>query len=193
MKDNRKAVVVSAPSGAGKTTLVKCLLRELPALEFSVSAASRKIREGETDGRDYYFITAESFRTLIGEQAFVEWQEVYPGSYYGTLKRELERIWAKNGIPIFDVDVLGGLNLKKYFGASALAIFIQPPDMKTLENRLLNRGTENEKSLGERLSKAEYEIGFAGRFDRIIINDNLEEKCREIVRVVGDFINPSDE
>jgi guanylate kinase len=184
-----KAIVVSAPSGAGKTTLVRHLLVAMPVLEFSVSAASRQKRDGETDGKDYYFITADDFRSRISKDEFVEWEEVYPGSYYGTLKSELERIWQKHGIPIFDVDVIGGLNLKKYFGDAALAIFIQPPSIEILGQRLYHRGTESEESLKNRLSKAEYELGFAPQFDTIIVNDNLETKCAEIVTIVSDFLD----
>lgn len=173
---NGKAIIVSAPSGAGKTTLVKHLLRTLPVLEFSVSACSRAKREGETDGKDYYFITVEEFQNKIQNDEFVEWQEVYSGSYYGTMKSELIRIWSKGGTPIFDVDVVGGLNLKKYFGDQALAIFIQPPTLEVLQDRLRNRGTEDDESLMKRILKAEYELGFASWFDEIIVNDNLHIK-----------------
>lgn len=185
----RKAIIVSAPSGAGKTTLVRHLLAALPVLEFSVSAASRPKRDGETDGRDYYFISTAEFRNKIEQDQFVEWEEVYHGSYYGTLKSELERIWAKGGIPIFDVDVVGGLNLKRYFGADAIAIFIQPPNIEVLHHRLKNRGTEDDESLSKRLSKAQFELTFADQFDKIIINDHLESKCREITDIVSNFMS----
>jgi guanylate kinase len=185
---SKKAIVVSAPSGAGKTTLVRHLLSALPVLEFSVSAASRIKREGEIDGRDYYFISSHEFRQKIREDEFVEWQEVYTGSFYGTLKSELERIWEQGRFPIFDVDVVGGLNLKTYFGDAALAIFISPPGVETLEKRLRHRGTENEDSLKIRLDKAVYEMEFAPRFDRTIVNDDLEAKCIEIVAIVKDFL-----
>ena len=187
--ERKKAIIVSAPSGAGKTTLVKHLLRTLPMLQFSVSAASRQKREEETDGRDYYFITADEFRNKIEKDEFVEWQEVYQGSYYGTLKSELERIWAKGGFPIFDVDVIGGLNLKRYFGSDALAIFIQPPTVEVLKERLKHRGTENDESLAKRLSKAEYELTFAPQFDKIIINDDLQVKCQEITDILDHFLS----
>lgn len=185
----RKAIIVSAPSGAGKTTLVRHLLAALPVLEFSVSAASRPKRDGETDGRDYYFISTAEFRNKIEQDQFVEWEEVYHGSYYGTLKSELERIWAKGGIPIFDVDVVGGLNLKRYFGADAIAIFIQPPNIEVLHHRLKNRGTEDDESLSKRLSKAQFELTFADQFDTIIINDHLESKCIEITDIVSNFLS----
>jgi guanylate kinase len=185
---SNKAIVVSAPSGAGKTTLVRHLLAELPLLEFSISAASRPKREGETDGRDYYFISSDEFRKRISLDEFVEWQEVYTGSFYGTLKSELERIWQKGCYPIFDVDVVGGLNLKSYFGESALAIFISPPDVEILEKRLRHRGTENEDSLKIRLDKAKFEMEFASRFDRTLVNDDLQAKCIEIVGIVKEFL-----
>ncbi|HNY01206.1 MAG TPA: guanylate kinase [Bacteroidales bacterium] len=184
-----KAIIVSAPSGAGKTTIVKHLLKSLPVLEFSVSACSRTRREEETDGKDYYFISGDEFRNRISRDEFVEWQEVYPGSYYGTLKSEMDRIWSLGKAPIFDVDVKGGLNLKKYFGANGLAIFIHPPSIEELENRLRKRGTESPESLEKRLDKAAYELSFADRFDRIVINDNLEVKCREVADLVQCFLN----
>ncbi|MFZ4521933.1 MAG: guanylate kinase [Bacteroidales bacterium] len=183
-----KAIIVSAPSGAGKTTMVKHLLKVVNRLEFSISACSRKQREGEVDGRDYYFISAEDFRNKIVHDEFVEWQEVYPGSYYGTLKSEMDRIWSLGKSPIFDVDVVGGVNLKKYFGAQGLGIFIHPPSIEELETRLKKRGTESEETLRKRVDKAAYELTFAPSFDKIIINDNLEVKCREIVDVVEAFL-----
>ncbi len=183
-----KAIIVSAPSGAGKTTLVKHLLEAVPALEFSVSACSRPRRENEVNGRDYYFITAEEFRRRIGANEFVEWEEVYPGSYYGTLKPELERIWKENKVPLFDVDVKGGINLKKYFGDSAMALFISAPSIEELENRLRNRKTDDEESIRERVEKASYENTFADRFDKIIMNHDLSEAHREALQEVNRFL-----
>jgi guanylate kinase len=183
-----KAVIVSAPSGAGKTTIVKHLLQVIPRLEFSISACSRTKRESETNEKDYYFISADDFREKIARNEFVEWQEVYPGSYYGTLKSEMDRIWSMNKTPIFDVDVIGAVNLKKYFGEQSLGIFIYPPSIEELENRLKKRGSESEETLRKRLDKAAYELTFAARFDKIIINDNLEVKCAEIVELVNDFL-----
>ena len=184
-----KAIIVSAPSGAGKTTIVKHLLKTIPQLEFSISACCRIKREGEADGMDYYFISGNEFRDKIVREEFAEWQEVYPGSYYGTLKSEIERIWLQEKIPIFDVDVVGGLNLKKYFGTQGLAIFIQPPSIGELENRLRNRGTETEEMIQQRVLKAVDELTFASLFDEIIINDDLEIKCKELVSLVKDFLN----
>ena len=183
-----KAIIVSAPSGAGKTTIVRHLLSVIPGLEFSVSACSRPRRAEELDGRDYWFMTAAEFRAKIANDEFVEWQEVYPGSYYGTLKSEMARIWAGGSSPIFDVDVKGALNLKKYFGKQGLALFIHPPSVEELENRLKKRGTESEETLRKRLDKATYELSFAGQFDVVIINDNLEVKCREVVKLVTEFL-----
>lgn len=184
----QKAIIVSAPSGAGKTTIVRHLLSVIPELEFSVSACSRLKREGETDGRDYCFISVEEFRQKIADEEFVEWEEVYPGNYYGTLKSELQRIWEKGSFPIFDVDVIGGLNLKKYFGEKALAICIKPPSISELKERLRKRGTETEESFLRRLGKAENELAFADRFDVVIVNDLLENAYTEAASIVRNFL-----
>ncbi len=188
MQECKKAIIVSAPSGAGKTSIVRHLLEHFSHLAFSVSACSRPPRENEQNGKDYYFITADEFRKKIARDEFAEWEEVYPGSYYGTLKSELDRIWKAEKVPIFDVDVKGGLNLKKYFGKRGLAIFIQPPSIDALEIRLKNRGTESEESLQKRISKAEFELSFAADFDRIIINDKLKSSCRKIIEMVEEFL-----
>jgi guanylate kinase len=183
-----KAIIVSAPSGAGKTTIVKHLLSVFPGLEFSVSACSRSKRGKEAEGKDYYFITAAQFREKISREEFIEWQEVYPGSYYGTLKSEMNRIWSDGKTPIFDVDVSGGINLKKYFGDSALAIFIQPPSLQELETRLRHRGTEDEENLRTRLNKVEKELAFAGKFDRIIVNDEFSTASNKATVLVTVFL-----
>jgi len=184
-----KAVIISAPSGAGKTTLVKNLTAALPQLEFSVSACSRQKRENEKEGKDYYFITPEEFRDKIMKDDFIEWQEVYPGLYYGTLKSELNRIGNLGKIPIFDVDVIGGLNLKKFFGEQALAVFIKPPSIEILESRLRNRGTETEESLRKRIGKALQEMGSSEDFDCIVVNDTLGKSSSETIRLVKEFIS----
>jgi guanylate kinase len=184
-----KAIIVSAPSGAGKTTIVKHLLTVFPGLEFSVSACSRPKRDKESEGKDYYFITADQFREKISNDEFIEWQEVYPGSYYGTLKSEMDRIWAQGKTPIFDVDVFGGINLKKYFGDTALAIFIQPPSQEELEHRLRHRGTENEENLQTRLNKVEKEMIFAGKFDRIIVNDEISTASSKATALITAFLD----
>ena len=183
-----KAIIISAPSGAGKTTIVRHLLDTFPQLAFSVSACSRLKRADEKDGTDYYFITGDEFRERICRNEFVEWQEVYPGNYYGTLKSELARIRINGKIPIFDVDVLGGLNLKKYFGEGALAIFVQPPSIEVLENRLVNRKSESEASLKKRIAKAEKELTLANKFDKIIVNDDLEKAYLTASDIVKKYI-----
>jgi len=184
-----KAVIISAPSGAGKTTIVRHLLSEFPGLEFSISACSRTKRGKEAEGKDYYFITTDQFRDKISRDEFIEWQEVYPGSYYGTLKSEMDRIWSEGKTPIFDVDVSGGINLKKYFGDTALAIFIQPPSLQELENRLRHRGTENEENIQTRLNKVEKELAFSGKFDRIIVNDEFPSASSKATELVTEFLD----
>jgi guanylate kinase len=184
-----KAIIVSAPSGAGKTTIVKHMLSVFPGLEFSISACSRPKREKEAEGKDYYFITADEFRDKISNEEFIEWQEVYPGSYYGTLKSEMDRIWSEGKTPIFDVDVFGGINLKKYFGDTALAIFVQPPSLMELENRLRHRGTEIEENLQTRLNKVEKELTFADKFDRIIVNDEISTASSKATELIATFLD----
>lgn len=184
----QKLIIVSAPSGAGKTTLVKHLLSKVQSLEFSVSATSRKAREGEVDGKNYYFISPEEFQNKIKNNEFVEWEEVYKGTYYGTLAAELERIWNNGNVVIFDVDVYGGLNLKELFGTKALSIFINVPSVVELENRLRSRATESNEAIEMRIKKAMQEIGTKDNFDVIILNDNLEKAQQEIVDLVQAFI-----
>ena len=183
-----KILIISAPSGAGKTTIVKSLLREFPQLAFSVSACSRPIRKNETDGKDYYFLTPEKFREKIRNDEFLEWEEVYPGSFYGTLKSELSKIWSMGQHAVFDVDVKGGMNIKKQFPRESLAVFIKPPDMETLRQRLINRGTENPESLEKRLKKAEYEMSFESGFDVSVVNDNLDRAKDEACSIVKNFL-----
>lgn len=184
-----KVLIFSAPSGAGKSTVVSHLLGLHPEFEFSVSATSRPPRGSERDGVEYHFISAERFRELIAEDAFVEYEEVYHDRFYGTLKSEVERIWAKGHVILFDVDVKGGANLKKYFGDAALSVLILPPDKATLEKRLRGRGTDSEEAILERLGKADEEIAFArGKFDREIVNDRLEDTFREAEKTIDDFL-----
>ncbi len=188
-----KAVIFSAPSGSGKTTIMKRLLDKNLPLAFSVSACSRPKRQGEVHGRDYYFIDVDDFKNKIREDAFVEWEEVYSGSFYGTLKSELQRIWTQGKHVIFDVDVLGGVNIKKIFGNKALAIFIQPPSIKELEIRLNKRSTETTKSLQKRLSRAKMELSYANKFDICIVNDNLEDAVVQAEKVIRRFIEENNE
>jgi guanylate kinase len=183
-----RLIIVSAPSGAGKTSVVKRLMEAGLGLEFSVSAASRPPRAGENDGKDYYFITAEEFRQKINKGELLEWQEVYKDQYYGTLKSEVERIWNQGNHVLFDVDVQGGMNLKKMYPDISLSIFIMPPSMKELEQRLRLRSTESEESLKKRLDKAGLEISFAYEFDRIIVNDILEDAVQETITAVKEFL-----
>ncbi len=184
-----KLIIVSAPSGAGKTTLVKHLLENLDSVEFSISCATRSPRENEIHGKDYYFISTEDFKQKIENQEFAEFEEVYNGSFYGTLKSEIERIWAKNKAVIFDIDVVGGINLKKIFPENSLSIFIMPPSIDELENRLRTRNTETEDKLQMRIQKAEKELILAPEFDEIIINENLDLSKKEILDLVRDFID----
>lgn len=173
---NGKAIIFCAPSGSGKTTLVRHLLSVHENLGFSISACTRDKRgRNEVHGKDYYFLSIEEFQEKIRENAFVEWEEVYPGGYYGTLKSEVERLWSEGKNVIFDVDVKGGLKLKEYFGENALAIFVKVPSLEELENRLRSRGTETEESLSKRLYKVKFEMSFQDRFDVVLLNDDLEE------------------
>ncbi len=185
-----KLVIFSAPSGAGKTTIVKALLQSDLKLEFSISAASRIKRHNETDGKDYYFISAEEFRRKIAAEEFLEWEEVYQDHFYGTLKSEVARIWSKGCHVIFDVDVIGGLNIKKHYNEKALAIFVMPPSVDELENRLRRRSTESEENLKKRVEKARHELSFAPGFDKIIVNDNLVHAIQEAKDLVKTFLIP---
>ncbi len=183
-----KLLIFSAPSGSGKTTIVKRVIEEVNNLEFSVSACSRSPRKGEVDGKDYYFLSADDFRQKIDYDEFVEWEEVYKDVFYGTLKSELDRIWSNGNNAIFDVDVIGGINIKKQFAEQALSIFIKPPSIETLRKRLENRGTENKEQIDKRVSKAEYELSFAKDFDVIILNDDLDTAVKETVNKIREFI-----
>ena len=184
-----KVIIFSAPSGAGKSTIVNHLLGLYPQFEFSISATSRAPRGQERDGIEYYFIDAERFRELIAQDAFVEYEEVYHDRFYGTLKSEVERIWQKGHVIVFDVDVKGGVNLKKYFGDAALSVLIVPPSMEVLEARLRGRGTDSEEAIRERLDKASSELEFAaGKFDRDLVNDKLEETFAEAEALVDAFL-----
>ena len=189
--DNKKVIIFSAPSGAGKSTIVGHLLEKFPFLEFSISATSRAPRGSEQNGREYYFITADEFRRRIDAGELVEYQEVYPGSFYGTLKSEVERIWAKGHIILFDIDVKGGVNLKKLYGTQAMAVFVQPPSLQVLEERLRNRGTDSESAIETRIAKAREELTYAPHFDKVIVNDKLEDSFAQAEKIVTDFYNAS--
>ncbi len=185
-----KIIVVSAPSGCGKSTIINSILDSgQPALRFSVSATNRRPRPGEVDGVHYHFLTTEQFREAIANQQFVEWEEVYPGRFYGTLKSEIERIIDKGGNVILDIDVKGGLNVKEIYGDRAKTIFFLPPSIDELRSRLEGRGTDAPEVIDQRVGKAEFEISFADRFDERIVNDNLDTAIDRTRRVIEDFIN----
>ena len=184
-----KAFIFSAPSGSGKTTIVKHLLENNSNLEFSISACTRDKRgRTEQDGQDYYFLSPEEFKRKIDEDGFIEWEEVYPGNFYGTLKSEIDRIWESGKSVIFDVDVKGGLSLKKYFGDKAMAVFVKIPSIDVLTERLSSRGSESEDSLSQRLYKAKFEMEFEDQFDVTVLNNELESALTDAERVVDDFL-----
>ncbi|MDF1673137.1 MAG: guanylate kinase [Vicingaceae bacterium] len=183
-----KCIILCAPSGAGKTSITKFLLSQDLGLEFSISACNREKRDNEVDGVDYYFLNTEDFKRRIENEEFVEWEEVYNDSYYGTLKTEINRIWNSGKNVIFDVDVEGGLSLTKHFGEKALAIFIKPPSVEVLEKRLRSRGTEDEEKIQKRLDKAEEELSYSKWFDTIIVNEKLETAQQEVLTIVSSFL-----
>jgi guanylate kinase len=183
-----KCIIFSAPSGAGKTTIVRHLLETRTDLEFSISACSRESRGEEVNGKDYYFLGVEGFKKEIEAEAFVEWEEVYQDNFYGTLKSEINRIWAIGKHVIFDVDVVGGLNLKKRFGEDALAIFVKPPSEEVLEQRLRGRQTETEEKIQMRLTKAREEIALADQFDAVLLNDNLDDARATATYLIEKFV-----
>jgi len=184
-----RLIVFSAPSGAGKTTIVREVMKVVPNLSFSVSATSRSPRVGEVDGGDYYFLSVEDFKMRIEQNAFVEWEEVYPDRFYGTLKMEVERIRNEGRNVLFDVDVLGGLNIKKLFGTEALALFIAPPTIDELKNRLINRASDTAEDIEIRLKKAAYEMSFSNQFDEVIINHDLQKAVKGVVGVIKSFLS----
>lgn len=183
-----KAIVITAPSGAGKTTLVKLLLEERNDLAFSISACTRKKRDFEEDGKDYYFLTPDKFKKKLSEDAFVEWEEVYTDMFYGTLKSELNRIWSKNKTVIFDIDVKGAVNVKEQLGDKVLTIFIKPPSKDELFNRLKGRGTETEETIKKRFDRSVIELAFENKFDKVIVNDKLPIAFEELTEIVDDFL-----
>ena len=187
---DNKVIIFSAPSGAGKSTIVNHLLKLYPELEFSISATSRAPRGQERHGVEYYFFSADEFRKMIAEDKFVEYEEVYSGSFYGTLRSEVERIWAKGHAIVFDIDVQGGVNLKRIFGDKALSVFIQAPSVEVLRERLVGRGTDSEEAIEKRIAKAASEMEFAaGKFDYVLINDNLQSALSEAEGVIERFLH----
>lgn len=186
--DTRKIIIIAAPSGSGKTSITRYLLQKYPQLSLSISAATRKPRGEEKDGVHYHFISEDEFKQKIEENAFVEWEMVYEGSYYGTLKQELERIWNLGKIPILDIDVKGAIHLQDQFPNRCLSIFIEPPSVAELKKRLESRGTETPESLANRVNKASYELSFKNHFHKNILNDNLEKACAETEEVIKEFL-----
>lgn len=186
---NKKVIIFSAPSGAGKSTVVGHLLRRFDFLEFSISATSRPPRGTERNGVEYYFFSEEEFRNLISRNAFVEYEEVYPGSFYGTLRSEVERIWAKGHVILFDIDVKGGVNLKRIFGDAALSVFVKPPSVEELRRRLQGRGTDSPEAIDRRVAKAAEELLYETKFDKVLENDVLERTLAEAEKTVLDFVN----
>ena len=184
---DNKVMVFSAPSGAGKTTIVTHLLETFNKLEFSVSATSRAPRGKEVDGKDYYFLSTKEFKKRVKNNEFVEYEEVYPGSFYGTLKSEVERIWAKGNVIMFDVDVKGGVNIKKIFGEKAFTVFIMPPSLEVMEQRLRARGTDSDEAIKTRIAKAAEEMTYAAKFDCVLVNDVLAESFAKAERLVTLF------
>jgi guanylate kinase len=181
-------ILFCGPSGSGKTSIVHSLLNSFPQLSFSVSATTRKKRSNETDGRDYYFISVSEFKEKIKNQEFLEWEEVYPNGFYGTLKSEIQRISSLGKVAVFDVDVEGGLNIKKQFGNNLLDVFVMPPGIEELKKRLVARATETDESLMARVLRAEKELAYASRFSHVIVNHNLEEATEKAKNMVFDFL-----
>ena len=185
---NGKLVIFSAPSGAGKSTLVNYLLPQFPALSFSISATSRSPRGKEENGKDYYFLSSEEFKARVAGDELLEWEEVYAGTYYGTLRSEVERIWAQGKVVVFDIDVVGALNLKRQFGDRALALFVQAPSVEILEQRLRGRGTDSEEKIQQRVAKATIEMVRAPEFDKVVVNDDLDTAKAEALAILKDFL-----
>ncbi len=185
----KKLIIISAPSGAGKTTLIKEILKENFNLEFSISTCSREKRKGEIDKKDYYFISLKKFKEKIKENAFIEWEEVYKNNFYGTSNDEINRIWENGKNIIFDIDVIGGLNIKKQFPKNSIAIFIMPPSIEELEKRLKKRSTDDKKNILKRIKKAKDEIKFSDKFDEIIVNDNLQEALIKLKKLIKKFLD----
>jgi guanylate kinase len=183
-----KLIIITAPSGSGKTSITRYLINKYPQLSFSISATTRSPRGDEKDGVEYYFLTVADFKAKISKKAFVEWEMVYEGKYYGTLKSELERMWTIGKIPMLDIDVQGAVHVQQKFGDDCLSIFIQPPSVEELKRRLEGRGTETAESLATRVNKASYEMSFSHQFKKTILNDDLDRACAETEQVIKDFL-----
>jgi guanylate kinase len=188
MADNNKLIIITAPSGAGKTSITHHLMKTFPQLAFSISAATRSPRGNEKDGVDYHFMSVDEFKNKIQHNEFIEWEMVYEGKYYGTLKTELDRIWQQNKIPVLDIDVKGAIHVQQQYPTSSLSLFIQTPSVEELKKRLESRGTETPESLAARVNKAAYELSFKDQFNKLITNDELQRACTETEGIVADFI-----
>jgi guanylate kinase len=189
MASENRIIIITAPSGAGKTSITHYLLKTIPQLSFSISAATREPRGLEKHGTDYYFISQEEFKNKIQHDEFVEWEMVYEGKYYGTLKSEVQRIWNMNKIPLLDIDVKGAIHVKQQYPETSLSIFVEPPSVEELKKRLKSRGTESDDSLQARINKASYEISFKHSFNKVIVNDELDRACKEAEKIVKEFIH----
>lgn len=189
MAPYNKLIVITAPSGAGKTSITRHLLKKFPELAFSVSAATRQPRRYETNGVDYYFISEEDFKQKIKKKEFAEWEMVYEGKYYGTLKSELERIWGNHQVPLLDIDVKGAIHVQQQYRQSLLTLFIEPPSIEELKRRLESRGTESAESLQARVNKASYELSFKEHFDKSVVNDDFKKACAEAEEIIQTFLS----
>ncbi|HMU09554.1 MAG TPA: guanylate kinase [Ferruginibacter sp.] len=185
---HQKILIITAPSGAGKTSITHHLMKNFPVLAFSVSAATRQARGTEKDGVDYYFMSVDDFKQKIQNKEFAEWEMVYEGKYYGTLKSELKRIWALNKVPVLDIDVKGAIHIQQQYPENTLSLFVEPPSVNELKRRLLSRGTETEESLAARINKASYEMSFKDHFNKVVVNDELQRACAEAEQIVGNFL-----
>lgn len=188
-KKYNKIILVTAPSGAGKTSIIRYLMKKFPQMAFSVSATTRQPRENEKDGEDYYFISEKDFKEKIHHKEFLEWEMVYEGKYYGTLKDEIERIWAKNKVPVLDIDVQGAIHVQQQYPVNTFSVFIQPPSVQELKSRLLRRGSETKESLLARVNKSAFEMTFKSYFENVVINNDFDEACKQAEKIVATFLD----
>ena len=188
-KQYNKIILVTAPSGAGKTSIIRYLMKKFPQIAFSVSATTRQPRENEKDGEDYYFISEKEFKEKIHHKEFLEWEMVYEGKYYGTLKDEIERIWAQNKVPVLDIDVQGAIHVQQQYPVNTFSVFIQPPSVQELKSRLLMRGSETEESLLARINKSAFEMTFKSYFENVVINNDFDEACKQAEKIASTFLN----
>jgi len=188
-KQYDKIILITAPSGSGKTSIVKHLMKKFPSLAFSVSATTRKPRNDEKDGRDYYFISETDFKEKIHNKEFLEWEMVYEGKYYGTLKSDISRIWKENKVPVLDIDVQGAIHVQQQYPVNTISIFVQAPSVEELKRRLKMRGSETDESLQARVNKSTYEMTFKKHFENIIVNQNFKEACNDAEKIIGNFLN----